>query len=228
MPPGHTAGENQPILPQNTIFHDGKLYTLNSAPGWRLRGQPVMEVEGREYRSWSPFTSKLAAFTMLGGSMLPFHGSRKVLYLGASFGTTVSHVADILPDATIYAVEMAREPYVGLQEVAATHQGIIPIMDDAFHPERYSAVVEGPDIVIEDIAQKNMLDILVRNIESFRSIRAFFLVVKSRSIDSSASPERIFEEEKMRLESRLKCNVSMKDISRYERDHAVLSGIVPG
>lgn len=227
MPSGQTNGENLSTLPQNTIFLEGKLYTLNSAPGWRLRGQPVTEVGGREYRSWSPFTSKLAAFIMMGGSMLPFQGARSVLYLGASFGTTVSHVADILPDATIYAIEISRKPYVGLQDVAATHSGIIPVLDDASHPERYSAIVEGPDVVIEDIAQKNMLDILMRNIESFRSIRAFYLVVKSRSIDSSATPERIFEQEKMKLESRLKCDVSLKDISRYEKDHAILSGVVP-
>ncbi len=219
-------GPAQEALPANTVLSESRIYTLNSSPGWRLKGQPVITIAGREYRSWSPFTSKLSAYLMSGGTLRPLNGTSSVLYLGASYGTTVSHLADILPEATIYCVEVSRGPFIGLQDVARTHRGIVPILEDAFHPERYSAMVSAPEVIIEDVAQKNLLEILLRNIHAFPAVRRFYLSVKARSIDSSSQPGAIYEKTMNELVSSMKCSVSMTDISRFERDHAILSGIL--
>ena len=188
--------------------------------------QPVIVKDGKEYRSWSPYTSKIAAFILEGGDAGALSSSSCVLYLGASYGTTVSHIADILPDATINCVEVAVKPYVGLQSVARSHRGIVPILEDANHPERYSAIAGSPDLLIEDVAQKNLADILVRNMECFHSISSFYLVVKARSIDSSARPEAVYDKVMRRLLSLPECRIELTDISRFEGDHAVISGSV--
>lgn len=49
-----------------------------------------------EYRVWNPFRSKLAAGILGGVDNIYIAPGKKVLYLGASAGTTVSHVADIV------------------------------------------------------------------------------------------------------------------------------------
>jgi len=44
------------------IFSEnGKIFTLNSRPGQRVYGEPLLKKDGREYREWIPYRSKLAA-----------------------------------------------------------------------------------------------------------------------------------------------------------------------
>lgn len=49
-----------------------------------------------EYRAWNPFRSKLAAAILGGVDKIHMGPGKKVLYLGAASGTTVSHVSDIV------------------------------------------------------------------------------------------------------------------------------------
>ena len=49
-----------------------------------------------EYRVWNPFRSKLAAAILGGVEDIHIGPGKKVLYLGAASGTTVSHVSDIV------------------------------------------------------------------------------------------------------------------------------------
>lgn len=221
---GSTSKEGR--LPHNTLLMEGKLYTLNSAPGWRLKGQPILDHGGREYRSWSPYSSKLAAFLMKGGRLDGIDGATEILYLGASYGTTASHVADISPDARVYCVEISRKPYIALEGVARQHAGMVPILDDASRPENYSLFVRSPEVLVQDIAQKHLLDIMLRNIRQFPSVRWFYLAVKARSIDSTAPPEVMYERTMERLLTELKCEATLTDISSYEADHAIIAGRV--
>lgn len=56
------------------------------------------DIEGSkiEYRVWNPFRSKLAAGILGGLDDIYIHPGKKVLYLGAASGTSVSHVADVV------------------------------------------------------------------------------------------------------------------------------------
>lgn len=211
-------------LPPNTILHEGRLYTQNSAPGWRLKGQPVIEIAGREYRSWSPFTSKIAAFLACGGDASLLDTSGAVLYLGASYGTTVSHISDMLPGSSIYAVEVSRQPFVGLAAMARNHPNVVPLLEDAFHPEMYSAVVSSPALLIEDVAQKDMAGMLLKNLQCFPTLDAFILSVKARCIDSAAEPASVYSATLRRLKESIDTDALITDISRFEGDHAIISG----
>ena len=66
------------------------------------------------------------------------HSICKVLYLGASAGTTVSHVSDIVgPTGVVYAVEFAHRPGRDLINMAKSRTNVIPIIEDARHPLKY-------------------------------------------------------------------------------------------
>lgn len=57
-----------------------------------------------EYRVWNPFRSKLAAGVLGGLDNIYIQPGKKVLYMGAASGTSVSHVADIVGPVSTSAV----------------------------------------------------------------------------------------------------------------------------
>ncbi|MBX8635440.1 MAG: fibrillarin-like rRNA/tRNA 2'-O-methyltransferase [Thermoplasmata archaeon] len=201
---------------------DGKLFTLNSSPGWKLARQQLITSNGREYREWDPYRSKLAAFLAGGGTFFPFSKHSNVLYLGASTGTTASHVADIVPSGRVCCVEISFTSYARLAEVASHHPNMIPVLADASRPEEYAAIAGDPDVLYQDIAQGNSVEIFIKNASYFRSLKSLFLVVKARSIDSAASPEHVYALARKSVNSALGVHSGMLDISAFEKDHAVI------
>lgn len=81
---------------------DHMLVTKNLVPGESVYGEKRISIEGGvegtkiEYRVWNPFRSKLAAGVLGGLDDIYIKPGKKVLYLGAASGTSVSHVADIV------------------------------------------------------------------------------------------------------------------------------------
>ena len=81
---------------------ESMLVTKNLAPGESVYGEKRITIEGSEadtkveYRVWNPFRSKLAAGVLGGLGDIFIAPGKKVLYLGAASGTSVSHVADIV------------------------------------------------------------------------------------------------------------------------------------
>jgi len=82
--------------------------TENNTPGFRVYDEKLLKIGKSEYRMWDPFRSKLAAAIINGLKEFPFRRDSNVLYLGASSGTTPSHVSDICPDGTVYALEYSK------------------------------------------------------------------------------------------------------------------------
>jgi fibrillarin-like pre-rRNA processing protein len=79
-------------LPGVYIIED-HIATENLNPGCKVYGEKLVEVEDNEYRIWEPRRSKLGAAIMNGIKTFPFEDDSKILYLGASSGTTPSHIS---------------------------------------------------------------------------------------------------------------------------------------
>ncbi|MGI0077890.1 MAG: fibrillarin-like rRNA/tRNA 2'-O-methyltransferase, partial [Nitrosopumilaceae archaeon] len=138
-----------------------KLATENLVTGNQVYQEKLVTKKGIEYRLWDPFRSKLAAAIMNELEIFPFEEKSKVLYLGVSTGTTVSHISDIVgPRGIIFGVEHAsRVARDFLDRVASHRKNIIPILQDARQPEQYFSVYSKVDIVYVDIAQPDQTDI---------------------------------------------------------------------
>ncbi|HTY52382.1 MAG TPA: fibrillarin-like rRNA/tRNA 2'-O-methyltransferase [Methanomicrobiales archaeon] len=158
--------------------------TLVSAGEPGVYGERVLS----GHRVWDPYRSKLAALYHLGKGV-EITGSTRVLYLGAAHGTTVSHVSDYAE--VVYAVEIAPLPMQDLLDVAGRRGNIIPVMADAAHPEEYAPVVEEVDLVFQDVASPLQAEIAIRNRSFLSRDGRFILVVKTRSIDTTARPETV-------------------------------------
>ena len=106
-----------------------------------------------EYRTWNPFRSKLAAAVVGGVENIYIKPGAKVLYLGAASGTTVSHVADIVgPDGAVYAIEFSKRSGRDLVNMAKKRTNVVPIIEDARHPQKYRMLVPMVDVIFEDVA----------------------------------------------------------------------------
>jgi len=202
------------------VFWDGHwLMTVNGAPGSAVYGERLVNVDGIEYRQWDPHRSKLASAILLGGRGFRLDASTKVLYLGAASGTTASHVSDIVTNGIVYCIEVSERSFRDLVKVCDTRKNMIPILEDANMPEGYSHMIEGVELVYQDIAQRNQVDIFVRNMAAFDAEHGI-LMLKSRSVDVNRKPKDIFAEVRKQLTSKQLKVKDFVDLERFAKDHA--------
>ena len=135
------------------------LVTKNINPGESVYSEKRIAVESpdgikTEYRVWNPFRSKLAAGILGGLEDIYIKPGAKVLYLGAASGTSVSHVADIVGETgVVYAVEFSHRSGRDLINMAKKRINVIPIIEDARHPQKYRMLVGMVDVIFADVAQ---------------------------------------------------------------------------
>jgi len=170
--------------PWERVFRDGReLFTVNRNPGVSVYGERRTTVDGVEYRTWDPFRSKLAALLLKGAPADVLGRPKTVLYLGAAHGTTVSHLSDLWPDATIFAIEKSPTSFARLLALARSRPGLLPILADAQLPERYQADVGEAELLYQDIAQRNQAGIFVENARACLAPRGRgLLMLKVRSV----------------------------------------------
>ncbi len=199
------------------IIRENKIYTKNLVPGSNVYGERLIKIDGIEYREWDPYRSKLAAAILKGLKNFKFKNNSSVLYLGASTGTTISHISDICYEAEIYAVEISKRSMLQLVELAKVRKNIIPILADANHPMDYQDIGK-IDILYQDIAQPNQIEIFDKNVNMFKPTYAY-LCLKTQSIDVSVSPSKILERELLKIPYR---PIEIIDLNPYDKHHYFL------
>ena len=144
----------------------------------------------------------------------------KVLYLGASTGTTVSHISDIIKDGLIYAVEFSPVTAKKLVRLANQRTNIAPILGDATKPKEYLNIVEKVDLVYCDVAQPTQTELFVKNMNIFaKEDGKGLLMLKARSIDVVQKPKKIFKEEEKKLKEKGFTVLEKIKLEPYEKDH---------
>lgn len=185
------------------------LVTKNMCPGESVYGEKRVAVEGVgegaekiEYRVWNPFRSKLAAAVLAGVDHIYMKPGSKVLYLGAASGTSVSHVSDLVgPEGTVYAVEFSHRSGRDLVNMAKKRPNVVPIIEDARHPQKYRMLVPMVDVIFADVAQPDQARIVGLNAQYFLKNKGNFVIsVKASCIDSTAPPEAVFAREVKKLQ----------------------------
>lgn len=201
------------------------LATLNLTPGKRFYGEQLVTVDGVEYRTWNPFRSKLAAGIVKGLDEMPLSPGDKVLYLGVASGTTCSHVSDIIGvEGHVWGVDFAPRPIRDLIEGLAKHRdNVSPILGDARRPRTYALNVPKVDGIYADVAQPDQGGIVVENARVFlKSGGWVVLAVKSRSIDVTKAPRRVYEAEIEKLRVGGFDIVESLELDPFEKDHALV------
>lgn len=202
-----------------------KVCTRNLTPGVTVYGEKTLRIGEFEYRLWDPFRSKLAAALINDLRQFPFEEGSRILYLGASTGTTVSHISDIIGDGgIIFAVEFApRVANEFIDRCAKYRKNIVAIVEDARKPEKYVGVFGKVDIVYCDIAQPDQTEIAIKNCNFYLKDNGYlFLIVKSRSIDVAKEPSKVFEEEEEKLKKAGFQHLQTVGLAPFDKDHALI------
>lgn len=213
------------------IEYDGadRLATRNLVPGISVYRERLVAYGGAEYRLWDPFRSKLAAAILNGMRSFPFSEGSRVLYLGASTGTTASHVSDIVgPEGVVFGVEHAsRVARDFLDRVASRRSNIVPVMSDARQPGAYASVFGKADVAYSDVAQPDQTGIAMSNCRAhLRAGGDLLMVVKTRSIDVVRQPASVIDEEIGRLRAGGFDVAESIGLSPYDKDHAMVAAVM--
>ena len=163
---------------------------------------------------------KLGAAILNEMQAFPFEEDSKVLYLGASSGTTPSHVSDISKNGLIYCVEFSPKMMRKLADLSQQRKNMIPILDDATKPKNYMNLVQKVDVVYSDVAQPNQAELFMDNTRLYLKEDGIgILMLKARSIDVTKAPKKIFKEEESKLKTHGFKVLEKVKLEPYEKDH---------
>ena len=199
-----------------------QLYTLNLVPGKQVYGERLISENGIEYREWDVFKSKIASSILKGSPNIFIRKNDVVLYLGSASGTTVSHVSDIVgAEGLIFAVDIAPRVMRDLIFLSYQRKNIVPILADSNKTDLLKERVCTVDVLYQDVAQKNQVEIFLKNADLFLKSGGYaLLAVKARSMDVTKNPKQIFRDVKERLEKEMTI-IDQRDLDPFQRDHAM-------
>ena len=199
-----------------------QLYTINLVPGKQVYGERLISENGIEYREWDVFKSKIASSILKGSPNIFIRKNDVVLYLGSASGTTVSHVSDIVgTEGLIFAVDIAPRVMRDLIFLSYQRKNIVPILADSNKTDLLKERVCTVDVLYQDVAQKNQVEIFLKNADLFLKNGGYaLLAVKARSIDVTKNPRQIFREVKERLEKEM-IIIDQRDLEPFQKDHSM-------
>lgn len=213
-----------PSAPWPHLKRDGReLYTENARPGHAVYGEELRPFDGREYRHWDPWRSKLAAYLSREGPPFDLGRVRTALYLGGAHGTTVSHLADLLPEARIFVVEKSPSSFASLLTLARERANLLPILADAHLPERYRADVGPVDLLYQDVAQRDQASIFAENADATLGPDGIgLLMLKVRSVTQRRPVGQVVRETQRELGERGLRLRGSTELGPFAREHLAL------
>ena len=209
------------------------LWTRNAVRGVSLRGERRKTDSRIEWRAWAASKSKVAAALLRTSNkpseLLPETGST-CLYLGASYGSTVSHIHDHVCGSgnhhggQVVAVEISPRAMRELSTLAASRPGLVPVLADARVPSQVVPFMRGKaDWMHQDLSIADQAQSFVNMAQAFLRIGGTGLLsLKAASERSSqgdddsrfAMAEQILEDSELRLIERI-------DLTGLEEQHVL-------
>ena len=198
------------------------LLTENLIPDEKFFDEELIKYNGKEFRVWDPQRSKLASAIVKNSPNIGFRKGDIVLYLGSSHGYTASFVSDIVGNnGFVFAIDIAPRVMRDLIFLCYQRKNIAPILADANKVDLLKERICAVDIVYQDIAQKNQVDIFLKNIGWFLKNNGYaLLALKARSIDVTKQPKHIFKEVKQQLEKNLTI-IDYRELEPFQKDHCM-------
>ena len=217
------------------IRREGRsLWTRNAVKGISVRGEKRKKDSHIEWRHWDPTKSKVAASLLKTkrnpSDMLPEQGST-CLYLGASSGTTVSHIHDHVcgsgnhHNGQVVAVEIAPRMMRDLSKLSESRPGLIPVLGDARNPSVIAPYLRGQvDWIHQDISIADQTQTFLKISEVFLKAGGIGLLSLKAASERwiEGGDDSRFAEAKELIELNQKIVLlEIIDISYFEGQHRV-------
>jgi fibrillarin-like pre-rRNA processing protein len=115
-------------------------------------------------------------------------------------------------------VEYSPRAMRDLVRLCERRKNIVPILADAARPEEYAFLVEPVDLVYQDVAQRSQAKIASINCARYLKPGGdLILMLKTRSVDVTASPEAVLQAEMKNLQGLNLLQVM--DLLPFHQDH---------
>ena len=210
------------------------LWTRNAVKGISVRGERRKKDSRIEWRHWDPTKSKVAASLLKTqrepSLMLPREGTT-CLYLGASSGTTVSHIHDHVcgsgnhHNGRVVAVEIAPRMMRDLSKLSELRPGLIPVLGDARDPLVISPYLRSKvDWIHQDISIADQTNSFLKISEIFLKVGGIGLLSLKAASERwlEGGDDSRFAVAKKLIESNKKIVLlEIIDISYFEGQHRV-------
>ncbi|MDY6866017.1 MAG: fibrillarin-like rRNA/tRNA 2'-O-methyltransferase, partial [Halobacteriota archaeon] len=109
-----------------------------------------------------------------------------------------------------------------LIRVCEPRRNLIPIFSDAHHPEEYSPMVPEVDIIYQDVAQRDQIEIALLNAKFYLKMGGtLILMLKTRSIDSTAKTTDLAKQEIEKLKGDFSV-IKTIDLRPFHKDHRAI------
>ncbi len=203
---------------------DKHLYTKKFSLGEEFFEEVEHRRAGREvFRKISAERSKLGAAIKRGLDATHIKRGSSVLYLGAGHGYTPSFVSDVVgEEGSVFCLDSSPEVVKSLVFMCESRSNATPLLADARDPSSYEWRVPTVEIVYQDVAQQNQVEIFLDNCEVFLKKGGFgLLAVKAKSIDVSSNPKKIFKKIRKRFSEKKDYVITdYRELAPFQQDHA--------
>ncbi|MEM4245183.1 MAG: fibrillarin-like rRNA/tRNA 2'-O-methyltransferase [Candidatus Nanoarchaeia archaeon] len=154
------------------------------------------------------------------GLSVPVKKKDVVLYLGASHGSTAKLLSGMVgPNGFIFCLDISPRVMMDLVKVCEGYENMAPLLFDANKPELYKKLVPKVDVIYQDVAQKNQVDILKKNADVFlKDFGYAILVLKAKSVDVVKDKEVVLKLVLDELKKFFEV-VDYVDLSPYHKEH---------
>ncbi|MEI8364488.1 MAG: fibrillarin-like rRNA/tRNA 2'-O-methyltransferase [archaeon] len=196
---------------KNLIIKDGMIGTI--------------DLNSSEKRIWDPSHSKVAAGIKKGIKEFPINENSKVLYLGAAEGYTISFISDIASNGIVIGADISAHSMQKLYLLSLERANLIPLLGDCNKPETYVESLAGEkfDLIIQDIAQKNQVEILVKNSDLFLKEKGYVLLSLKLSALTQKKDSNL-REDQLELFRKHFNLIDQKKLDPFEKKHMLLLG----
>lgn len=181
----------------------------------------IKELNTSKIREWEAERSKVCAGIKKG--IIPdIKETDKVLYLGAAEGYTISYISDILPKGIVFGIDISPYSMQKLLLLSISRKNLVPILGDCNKPLEYSKyLTEKFDFIIQDIAQKNQAEILVKNADLFLKENGKILLSLKLSAISQKDHKKTTEDQLAILKNKFRI-IDQKKLDPFEKKHVLI------
>jgi fibrillarin-like pre-rRNA processing protein len=210
----------QQIFP-GVFKYQNLILTKNLVPGKKVYGEKLLSINGIEFRTWTPFRSKICAAIKKGLKNFPIKKSFNILYLGVAEGTTASHLSDIIEEeGLIIGIDISKRTMKKFIQLCEERKNMLPLLADASKPETYFNEIKEIkfDLLYQDISQKNQAQILNSNSIFLKKNSYAMISIKAKSISTSLPAKKVFEEQKNILKEKFNL-IECLPLEPFEKEH---------
>lgn len=170
---------------QVKIGDEEQLATKNLDKGTEMYKEKIVRVNGEEFLEWNPYSCKLAAAIRNGLQILPIMKNSRIICVGATNGSTITHISDIVGSkGSVFVVDSNKNKKSFLSKLATIRKNIISVSDNPQEQLYSVSTAEKIDLLYVDIPQLDQTALAIQKYRSLLKTGGFLMLATKKDENS--------------------------------------------